>query len=48
MEQEKVLMGQKQLQKWHLVKMVEVGMITLKEVSEKMGVVSEHQVFNLE
>jgi hypothetical protein len=30
MEQEKILMGQKQLQRWHLMKMVEVGKITLK------------------
>jgi transposase len=38
MEQEKILMGQKQLQRWHLMKMVEVGKITLKEAREKIGV----------
>jgi len=31
-------MGQRQLQRWHVMKMVEVGKITLKEASEKMGV----------
>jgi transposase len=38
MEQEKILMGQKQLQRWHLMKMVEGGKITLKEAGEKIGV----------
>jgi transposase len=38
MEQEKILMGQKQLQRWHLMKMVEVGKITLKEAAERIGV----------
>jgi transposase len=38
MEQEKILMGQKQLERWHLMKMVEVGKITLKEAGEKIGV----------
>jgi transposase len=38
MEQETILMGQKQLQRWHLMKMVEVGKITLKEASERIGV----------
>jgi transposase len=38
MEQEKILMGQRQLQRWHVMKMVEVGKITLKEGSEKIGV----------
>jgi transposase len=38
MEQEKILMGQKQLQRWHLMKMVEVGKITLKEAGERIGV----------
>ena len=28
-------MGQKQLQRWHLMKMVEVGKITLKEAGGK-------------
>ena len=31
-------MGQKQLQRWHLMKMVEVGKITLKEAAERIGV----------
>jgi transposase len=31
-------MGQKQLQRWHLMKMVEVGKITLKEAGERIGV----------
>ena len=31
-------MGQRQLQRWHVMKMVEVGKITLKEASEKIGV----------
>jgi len=31
-------MGQKQLQRWHLMKMVEVGKITLREAGEKIGV----------
>ena len=38
METEKILMGQRQLQRWHVMKMVEVGKITLKETSEKIGV----------
>ena len=31
-------MGQKQLQRWHLIQMVEVGKITLREAGEKIGV----------
>jgi len=31
-------MGQKQLQRWHLMKMVEVGKITLREAGERIGV----------
>ncbi len=31
-------MGQKQLQRWHLMKMVELGKITLREAGEKIGV----------
>jgi len=31
-------MGQRQLQRWHVMKMVEVGKITLKEAGEKLGV----------
>src|SRR5512135_2049117 len=38
MEQEKILMGQKQLQRWHLMKMVEGGKITLKEAGKRIGV----------
>jgi hypothetical protein len=38
MEQEKILMGQRQLQRWHVMKMFEGGKITLKETSEKIGV----------
>jgi hypothetical protein len=33
MKEEKVLMGQKELHRWHLMKMAEVGKITLKEAS---------------
>jgi hypothetical protein len=36
METEKILMGQKQLQRWHLMKMVEVGKITLKEAGNTL------------
>lgn len=38
METEKILMGQKQLQRWHLIKMADGREITLKEAGEKMGV----------
>ena len=34
MEGEKFLLNQRQLQKWHLMKRVEVRIITLKEVGE--------------
>jgi len=37
-EQEKVLMGQKELKRLHLMEMVKVGKITLKEAGEKIGV----------
>jgi len=37
-EQEKVLMGQRELKRWHLMKMVEAGKISLKEAGEKIGV----------
>jgi hypothetical protein len=40
MEEEKIPMGQRQMQRWHLIQMVEVGKITLKEASEKIGDVS--------
>jgi len=38
MKGEKLLLSQRQLQRWHLMKMVEVGKITLKEAGEKIGV----------
>jgi transposase len=38
MEQEKILMGQKELKRWHLMKMAEAGKITLREAGEKIGV----------
>ena len=38
MEGEKILLSQRQLQRWHLMKMVEVGKITLKEAGERIGV----------
>jgi transposase len=38
MEGEKILMSQRQLQRWHLIGLVEVGKITLGEAGEKMGV----------
>jgi hypothetical protein len=38
METEKILVGQKQLQRWHLIKMVEGRKITLREAGEKMRV----------
>jgi len=38
MEGEKILLSQRQLQRWHLMKMVEVGKITLKEAGGKIGV----------
>jgi hypothetical protein len=38
MEGEKIALSQRQLQGWHLMKMVELGKITLKEAGEKIGV----------
>jgi transposase len=38
MEGEKILLSHRQLQRWHLIKMVEVGKITLREAGEKIGV----------
>jgi len=35
-------MGQKQLQRWHLIKMVEGRKITLREAGEKMRVSYRH------
>jgi transposase len=37
-KQEKVLMGQKELKRWHLMELVKVGKITLREAGEKIGV----------
>jgi transposase len=42
METENILMGQRQLQRWHLIKMVEGRKITLREAGEKMGVSYRH------
>jgi transposase len=38
MKGEKILMSQRQLQRWHLMGLVEGGKITLKEANEKIGV----------
>jgi len=38
MEGDKILMSQRQLQRWHLMGLVEGGKITLKEATEKIGV----------
>ena len=38
MKGEKLLLSQRQLQRWDLMKMVEAGKITLKEAGEKIGV----------
>jgi len=38
MEQEKILMGQRELKRWHLMELVKVGRITLREAGEKIGV----------
>ena len=38
MEGEKILMSQRQLQRWHVMGLVEGGKITLKEAGEKIGV----------
>jgi hypothetical protein len=38
MKGKKILLSQRQLQRWHLMKMVEVGKITLKEAGEKICV----------
>jgi hypothetical protein len=42
METEKIRMGQKQLHRWHLIKMVERRRITVKEAEEKTGVSYRH------
>ena len=38
MEEDKILMSQRQLQRWHLMGLVEAGKSTLKEAEEKLGV----------
>jgi hypothetical protein len=38
MEGEKILMSQKQLQRWHLMGLVKGGKITLGEAAKKIGV----------
>ena len=38
MDEGKTPMGQKELHRWHLMNMADVGKITLKETSEKTGV----------
>ncbi len=38
MEQEKILMGQRELKRWHLMEIVKVGKITLREAGERIGV----------
>jgi transposase len=41
MEGEKILMSQRQLQRWHVVGLVEAGNITSKEARERIGVSHE-------
>ena len=38
MEEEKIVMGQTELKRWHLMELVRVGKITLREAGEKIGV----------
>jgi hypothetical protein len=38
METEKILMGQRELKRWHLVEMVNAGKMTLGEAEEVMEV----------
>src|SRR4030066_2328078 len=38
MEQEKILMWQRELKRWHLMELVKAGKITLREAGEKIGV----------
>ena len=38
MKGEKILLSQRQLQRWHLMKMVEVGKIAMRGAGEKIGV----------
>lgn len=37
MKEEKILMSQRQLQRWQVMGLVEGGKITLKEAKEKIG-----------
>jgi len=38
MEQERILMGQRELKRWHLMELAKVRKITLMGADEKMGV----------
>jgi hypothetical protein len=38
METEQILMGQKELKRWHLMELVKTGKITLREAGERIGV----------
>ena len=38
MDRDKIVMSQRQLQRWHVMGLVEAGKITLKEAGEKIGV----------
>jgi transposase len=38
MDRDKIVMSQRQLQRWHVMGLVEAGKITLKEAREKIGV----------
>ena len=38
MDEGKTPMGQKELHRWHLMNMADVGKITFKEAAEKIGV----------
>src|SRR4030066_1204531 len=38
METEKILMGQRELKRWHLMELVKAGKITLREAGERIGV----------
>jgi hypothetical protein len=45
LEGEKILLSQRQLQRWHLMKMPEVGKIALREAEQKIGVCYQQRVF---
>src|SRR5512139_3974598 len=38
MDRDRIVMSQRQLQRWHVMGLVEAGKITLKEAGEKIGV----------